>query len=930
MNYSNFLKAHKVSHGEPCNFVVMSGGNYVIQNKDPFLNLFVCNLGTEKTNDGGIVFKVEKSKLFPLIIDIDLDLSKKLELESDVIEKNYHNLVALILNEFQALTTLNEAVEIIVTRRPESCYFKPQKKVWRAGFHLYIVGQFSLTLSKQLRETCLKNIDFKSHFAGWGCKSTDEQIYDKALSERRNGTILIGSAKPQISAGAHFIFFHAAWRNGFANERFFKPGWRKTHMADFRNIFYRLYSFIWDAPSEKICSGKTPHKVSSPKTVNKGLAKSTRKFNLKAFLEATKGHVPNNLKYNQVCAYFASQGLEPKATCDICNPYWGYSDRETQTLMQKAVDANDFRVTKASMIEFLQDNATQAWDEREIFGTEQPFGYDTFLEMFDPKTKKAHNILDVQRALKHTVAYVKELDQFTHLVEREVRDPNGNKTTLTHREFSKHAAFAGNDGFKVRIFPSKEELIKILRKMIPKNPKSKEAFDLQDSVKKCIAKVEAAKNDKDAFDIAQEKFGSKIKHVKKPTHTILADLHDGVELKRYSNLVFLPYIGTLNAYLGKNELNTFDGFPLDGCPPSQIDVKSTLIWEYLVSVWGWNGSQTKQLDFLLDLIAFKLQYPRIRTERIILLISEKQGTGKSFFFELLTMIFGARYCNFHDSMDQYITRFNITDAAKIHIWLDDIQTATKEQTRQLFPKVTTKQQEYEKKNETKFTLKEYSEIWITANSDPLYLTPEERRQLFFKASDYKLQDRQFFKRVYRETKLLSHSRAFFHFFKNRDVSNFDPGRDPCPEIKGKAVEKCMAKPILFIKDFFCTSNWFQRYPRPNFMREFGLKKIGGKVRLRISRERLYLLFTCYMKDFYSGSRCHDVDSFFRSIEKVGIKLSGRLMIGPVKRYCIDIYFTQFKKTMEKLYKGIDILTWVHEENFDDFVQNMENFDKFGC
>ena len=237
--------------------------------------------------------------------------------------------------------------------------------------------------------------------------------------------------------------------------------------------------------------------------------------------------------------------------------------------------------------------------------------------------------------------------------------------------------------------------------MGPKNPKSKEAFDLQDSIKKCIPLVEAAKNDKDAFGIAQEKFGSLIKHVKKPTHTILADLHDDVELKRYSNLVFLPYIGTLTAYVGKNELNTFDGFPLDGCPTSKIDIKSTLIWEYLYSVWGWNGEQMKQLDFILDLVAFKLQYPRIRTERIMLLISEKQGTGKSFFFELLTMIFGERYCNFHESMDQYITRFNITDAAKIHIWLDDIQTATKEQTRQLFPKVTTKQQEYEKKNETK-------------------------------------------------------------------------------------------------------------------------------------------------------------------------------------------------------------------------------------
>ena len=182
--------------------------------------------------------------------------------------------------------------------------------------------------------------------------------------------------------------------------------------------------------------------------------------------------------------------------------------------------------------------------------------------------------------------------------------------------------------------------------MSPKKPKSKEDYDLQDAVKKCILKVEAAQNDKDAFHIAQDKFKS-IKHEKKPTHTILADLHDDVELKRYSTLVFLPYIGQLTAYLGKSELNTFEGFPLDGCQPSPVDVKTTLIWEYLESVWGWNGENTRQLDFLLDLVAFKLQFPRIRSERIMLLISEKQGTGKSFFFEILTMVFGPRYCNFH-------------------------------------------------------------------------------------------------------------------------------------------------------------------------------------------------------------------------------------------------------------------------------------------
>ena len=134
-------------------------------------------------------------------------------------------------------------------------------------------------------------------------------------------------------------------------------------MEDFRGIFRRLYSFIWDAPSES----QDDEKIPEVQTQLLEAVENT-KLNLKAFLEATKNHVPNNADYNQLCAYFASQSLNPKATCDVCNKAWGYSDRETETLIQKAVDANDFQVTKGSMIKFLQDNATQAWDEREIFG----------------------------------------------------------------------------------------------------------------------------------------------------------------------------------------------------------------------------------------------------------------------------------------------------------------------------------------------------------------------------------------------------------------------------------------------------------------------------------------------------------------------------------------------------------------------------------
>ena len=934
----NFINENRVQKGDDLNFILMTGGYLNIKNKSTFVNWFMNNFTkfSLKHNAGGIVFKVPREKPLPIICDIDVDLSREVTLKEEV----FVELSEMIIDEFTKITGVTEPVEIVMTRRPEACYYKKVKKVWHAGFHLYILGRYTLQQSVQLRENVLKNINVKGFFTNiWGDSvlNSAEKIFDPALSKRSNGVLLIGCRKPNLKVAPHFIFFRGLWRNAWLTHKILGPGWHVEHLESFKELFERIYGFIWEkfTPTRKqdftmgLKSATQPTHVSLPQ-------QEFCNFNLKAFLEATKDKVPDNSKWKQLCVYFASQKLNPHTTNELCWKYWGHACKPEQRYETKKFmkSVTRFDVGKGSVVDYLA-NYGNNWEDHEIFGEDtRCLGYDTFLEMFDPKKKDAHLLAEVQAALKRTVSYVKELDQFTHLMEREVRDPSGNMTTLTHREFSKHAAFAGNDGFKVKIFPSKEELVKTLLRMVPKNPKSKEAFDLEDSVKKCIVAVEAAKNDKVAFGLAQSQFGAKIKYVKKPTHTILADLHDDVELKRYSTLVFLPYIGTLAAYIGKNELNTFDGFPLDGCPPSQVDIKSTLIWEYLYSVWGWNGENMRQLEFLLDLVAFKLQYPAIRTERIMLLISEKQGTGKSFFFEILTMVFGARYCNFHDSLDKFITRFNITDAAKIHIWLDDIETATRAQTQKLFPKVTCKQQEYEKKNETKFTLKEYSEIWITANAEPLYSTPEERRQLFFMASDYKLQDRAFFKRVYRETKLLSHSRAFFHFFKNRDVSKFSPADNPCPEIKGQAVVKCMAKPIIFVKDFFCTEEWYRLHKKPYvrnniWVRELEVRREKDKIKLRISKKRLYYHFQCYMKEFYSGSRCQDLDTFYRSLEKVGIVPGEkRLMIGGpkgVKRFCVDLEFTGFEWVMRKLYNGIQIQTWCHVENLAQFVKNLKNY-----
>ena len=210
---------------------------------------------------------------------------------------------------------------------------------------MYIIGKYTLQQSIKLREQVLKIIDVKGHFTDvWGeavISKNSEKIIDPALPKRSNGVLLLGSRKPQTTVGPHYVFFRGVWRNGWLEENRLPEGWHLKRPVVFRDLFCRMYGFIWE--KFKPVPTKEEEKISPSIT-----EVSKTGFNLVAFLEASKGVVPDNTKWKQLCAYFASQGLDPAQTCDICNPAWGYNDRETQNMMQLAIDNNKFDVKKNS------------------------------------------------------------------------------------------------------------------------------------------------------------------------------------------------------------------------------------------------------------------------------------------------------------------------------------------------------------------------------------------------------------------------------------------------------------------------------------------------------------------------------------------------------------------------------------------------------
>jgi hypothetical protein len=503
------------------------------------------------------------------------------------------------------------------------------------------------------------------------------------------------------------------------------------------------------------------------------------------------------------------------------------------------------------------------------------------------------------------------------------------------RAFKTQVPLTKND-FWIPVYPSLDSLRSQIEKLRKKAQASSD-HALIVKIDKGLAEILELTNEKKAFEIVKKHLGDRFENDQVLSSKLMQEWRRGPNMHDWSDITFLPFLGKCEKLQYINKLNTFIGFPMENYVPKKyINIKDTLLWKYLFDVWGWKGQKLNQLNWMLDLVAWKLQNPDQRSHRIMLLISEEQGTGKSFFYQMLHMVFSGLYCNFHVSLDGYLDNFNITDAGKLHIWCDDIQSTSEKKTKQIYPKVTCIKQEYERKGETKIKYDEFSELWITSNSfKPLYSTPEDRRQLYFWASTHLIQNRGFFKKAFLETQNLDIGKAFFEFFRTRDVSNFDPDGNPCQEIKTKAQLSSKPVSLSFLLEFFCISDWYSQYKLPGVHRgkwtKYYYLKPDGVIRMGI--DRLHTLYQSYNKQFYPGSKPRNKDTFLDHMQKYKILPTNRVHINgkdTPRTICVDLNFELFKEEVQKLYRGFIVERWAHLDDQPKFVREMSEYTKWDC
>ena len=294
----------------------------------------------------------------------------------------------------------------------------------------------------------------------------------------------------------------------------------------------------------------------------------------------------------------------------------------------------------------------------------------------------------------------------------------------------------------------------------------------------------------------------------------------------------------------------------------------------------------------------------------------------------MQMIFRG-YCRFHDSLDPYLAKFNFADNSSKCIFVDDIFASTEKQTRKLFPKSTCTTQRYEKKGETPIVLEEFSEIFITSNQEcALHIQPGNRRQLILKASDLKIQNRLFFRDCAAEMQDLNIAYAWYTFFKQRDITSFNPSSDdPKNTIKGETMASCMKKSHLFMTQFFAEDDWYTCYrPRDVSVNDW-VKRVEFKTTVfRITKKRMYNLYKFYLKEFFSSSKIRNSDTFWKEVDTLGVELfKKRRKINGINSWGAEVSFSIFEDNMKKLYPGYKFAPWAHVNDYDIFIEGFEKY-----
>ncbi len=838
-DYKNILRRQR--NQNPTNFVSMCGGSFNLTKKW-FKRVYLPLQQQFDNNCGSLVFKVPPQRLMPIIVDIDVNFSTR---PSGGVRDCYTKVVDEILRCFHKLHPFE--VYAVSTRRPE-IYEKKTKSgtIFRGGFHLYILGNYTLNESLELRTLVLTDVSLKAMFETCGpVLNSNEDIYDVALAERRNGALLIGCNKPGSICKPHYVWLFGIWNDGWKQEHprmFSTPGWHLgAHNDSYNKLMMQLYSFIWDNDDNEdaIISDTTPstHAMSSA-------------FNLQKFLDTTAGYIPTNTEYKQLLVYFVSQGLDPVSTCGVCNRAWNYSDNETQRFMEKVTSID---VTVASMVQYLNIHATREWSSVDIFGTDvsDPDEWLYYNDFFDLGANGASYTLEelhtfILKRIRYIWGSGEQLFVWKEwYLERNENFKKPKIQTSTNIPFGKDKS-----DILVLLKPTKLMLWKMLQKI--KEPKSINHPN-------AAIFLEAKKLLTAGFDKVSAVNILGVLGPVPPQQTslgyIFKQYHQSCKLKKYHSYTFRPYLDKDPSRADR--LNCFSGFTLQHFRNTDVDIRTTNIFKWLHVAWC--NREKHKLDFLLNLIAHKVQFPDIKVKRNIVAYSYTTGSGKTTIRNFLEALFDGMVL-FYEQLQLMFDKFNGDQFGKLFCVIDDIEKATKRESNNLKARITATSFRHRVMYQDARSMPCYMDLICTSNeANPVFVDGNDRRTELVVINDELSSDGSFWKKLYKEFDDSTIMGAWFEMLASRDLQHVNFA-DKNYRFSNRALEDqkkmSLTCTIRFLIDFFadddCMTSQKLRIRVPELYSFCQFRKSAHDLHLVIAVKKLWNVFEHWQSE--SGDR----------------------------------------------------------------------------
>ena len=302
----------------------------------------------------------------------------------------------------------------------------------------------------------------------------------------------------------------------------------------------------------------------------------------------------------------------------------------------------------------------------------------------------------------------------------------------------------------------------------------------------------------------------------------------------------------------QQRVNLFTGFKYDiTSNDGKYDIEK--IKPFIKHVENICSGEEAVSNYILNWMAWLIQFPHKKTAVTIVFYSFIEGNGKNIIFDILHKIFGKYYLKLKNTTE-FAKNFNSHQQNKILAVCDEINARARDLADELKDVITRDELSIEYKGKEVYSINDYMNIILTTNNENVIRVPtSDRRFMIVGCREKKLSD-VIIKKLLEIKENDDLLRQLYNFLKTRDLSNYDP----------RKIVITAYKRTLIINDMPAYIKMFQHIP----------VAFNGK---EISPKQIYVNSLTFARDNkmaqnYTDQRVYkDIKKYFGDYLKKGTK-----------------------------------------------------------